>query len=62
MNQLPGRLPATTPPVAFGCVATLSIHRPALRTRIGGHACYARGRFSDTLTWDLDLMIQQMNH
>jgi hypothetical protein len=32
------------------------------RTRVGCNACYARGRFGDTLTWGLDLMMQQMNH
>lgn len=27
-ESMPGRLRATTPPVVFGCVATLSAHRP----------------------------------
>lgn len=35
---------------------------PALRTRIGSHPRYVRSRSGDTLTWGLDLMMQQMNH
>ena len=35
---------------------------PTHRTRIGSRPSHARGGSGDTLTWDLDLMMQQMNH
>lgn len=62
MNQ---RLAAWRSPLLPSFSAALQHFPPSvpdLRTRIGSHPRYARSRSGDTLTWGLDLMMQQMNH
>lgn len=62
MNQL---LAACRPPLLPWFSAALQDFPTDIRavpTCVGCNARCARGRSVDTLTWGLDLMMQQMNH